>query len=280
MGDKIDLTVKEGLVLEGGGVLGISYVGAIKELYKNGLKCRHFIGSSVGSLFALLLSINIDLGFLEEYVLELNINDLIDNPNIFVGTYRLCYNYGWHSTLKFRSAIEKVVTKITGKKDMTFGEVLSICGNHLAITTYSMKKGGTEIYDPIVSPNESIVDACIHSCTVPFFFETDGHLDGGLKNNYPINYMDKLVGSHKTLGLTLHQDEKCMPYPKGIYEFIKYVAEVILNQAMKLHVDDSDKHHTIQIDIDPKISFLDFNIGVEQKKELIQQGSTTILKYV
>jgi predicted acylesterase/phospholipase RssA len=192
--------LKRGLVLEGGGVLGISYIGALRELNKKGYNFKAIVGSSIGSVFALLMACNADFDFVEKYVLNLNVKTLIDNPNSFI-------------------------------------------------------------------------DACIHSCNVPLFFMTTGYLDGGLLDNYPIAYMNTLLGPDKTLGLTLYQPNVKYVMPTNLYDFIKCVAEIVINQAFKLHLHEADKKNTVQINISSNVSFLNFDLTAEDKTVLINDGA-------
>ena len=270
----------EGLVLEGGGVLGISYIGALKELIKNGIQFKAFIGSSIGSVFALLMACRADFDFIEKYVSDLDIKTLIDDPNIFTITYRLLYKFGYHSTINLRKQLQLLIKKITDKDDLTFIDVQNIYSSHLAITSFSLEMGKTTIFNPIDTPNMSVIDACIHSCNVPLFFTCNGYIDGGIKDNYPISYMDNLLGPGKSLGLILTQKNPKYIQPKNFYTFIKYVAEIIFDQAFKLHIRTLDMKNTIKITVSDNISFLNFEISEKEKTELINDGRSAIQSYL
>jgi predicted acylesterase/phospholipase RssA len=265
--------LKRGLVLEGGGVLGISYIGALRELNKKGYNFKAIVGSSIGSVFALLMACNADFDFVEKYVLNLNVKTLIDNPNSFIGAYRLVHHYGWHNTVNFKKQLQELIKQVTGKDDLTFAEVESIYGKHLAMTSFSLQAGYNKVFNPNDTPNMSVIDACIHSCNVPLFFMTTGYLDGGLLDNYPIAYMNTLLGPDKTLGLTLYQPNVKYVMPANLYDFIKCVAEIVINQAFKLHLHEADKKNTVQINISSNVSFLNFDLTAEDKTVLINDGA-------
>lgn len=74
-----------GFVFEGGGVKGIAYLGAIKELIKQSIiefeRLKVISGTSAGSICALLLSLGYNMEELEHELLNLNFSDLLDGSN-------------------------------------------------------------------------------------------------------------------------------------------------------------------------------------------------------
>ena len=63
------------IAFEGGGVLGVAYIGALYELDKRGIlaNLHGFTGSSVGSIMAAALACNADMGFIERRLKSLDI---------------------------------------------------------------------------------------------------------------------------------------------------------------------------------------------------------------
>ena len=275
----IDLSHKTALVFQGGGVLGIAYVGALQELAKRKFNFKYFVGSSVGSIFALLMAINIDLDTLEKYILDLDVNACIDQVTWFTGLWRLYSKYGWHDTSRLKAKISEMVEKVTSKKNLTFGDIKDLYGNHLAITGFSLEHNTTEFFDPLSTPDKDVVDACVNSCTVPFFFQCDEYLDGGLEDNYPIEYLNRLVGSHHVLGLKFHTIKKPYQRPKSLYEFVKFLAGTVFNRALRTHLCKTDRQNTIPINISSDISFLDFNLNATDKEKLLTDGKISVQNF-
>lgn len=102
----------DGVVLEGGGVRGVSFVGAMRAfedrgLYANGAyEFRDVIGTSVGCMFGLAIALDIEPQQLEKLVLETNfatlfdpvVSDLINYPTRCDATSAfsgLTYAYRW-----------------------------------------------------------------------------------------------------------------------------------------------------------------------------------------
>lgn len=274
------LKKKRGLVFQGGGIFGITYVGVIKELERHGLMFDYFVGSSVGSIFALLMACRIEGKYLEDFVLNCNIGQLIDEVNDVEGIYRLYEKFGWHSTDKLRKQLEKVVEAITGQKQLTFKQIQEKYGTYLAMTTYSVSENLPKIYDSKSSPDTNVVDACINSCSVPFFFECNDYIDGGITNNYPIYFMTELIGAEKTLGLQFSQHTGKYEKPTNIYEYTKFILSILFDRALHTHLNDIDLKNTIPITISASFSFLNFELTQEQKQALISDGINAVQSYI
>jgi len=108
------------LVFEGGGVLGIAYLGALDYLFHNGImqNIQRVGGTSAGAITACLTSLNLSFEELKKITNsldykkvplkhELEKQDLIPDEliegieNLFGDVnclYRLIHNYGWYST--------------------------------------------------------------------------------------------------------------------------------------------------------------------------------------
>lgn len=274
------LANKKGLVFEGGGVLGIAYIGAMKELIKNGFVGQYFVGSSVGSIFALLMACRVNSDDLEQYVLDLNLSQLIDDVNYVVGIWRLVYSYGWHSQKSLRLNLEKLLLQLTGSDNLTFHDLKVKYDSNLAITAFSLTEAKVQIFDLDTSPTMNVIDACLHSCTVPFFFEAGNYLDGGLTDNYPINYLTRLIGADQTLGLVLASQPGKYQRPSGLYQFVKFISTLMVERAVKNHLNLPEIKNTISIQISSAFSFLDFTLDKQQKQILINDGQKAIQEYL
>ena len=87
------------LIFEGGGILGISYVGAIKYLNENNLlfNVNKFGGSSAGSQFAALLSLEYTIDEIEDLLLNQKMEEFKDGSFGFIrNILRLITNYGYY----------------------------------------------------------------------------------------------------------------------------------------------------------------------------------------
>lgn len=272
---------KKGIVFSGGGIFGISYVGSISELIEKGYKFKYFVGSSIGALFATLMACKMNIKDMYTFAMDLDLTQMKDNSNFVTGLHRLYNEYGWYSQDYYKQMIEQILYKITNKHDITFSDIKTLYGSHLAIISTSVKTGKLEIFDIENSPDMKVCDACTYSGCIPFFFGTKGYLDGGLKNNYPIDYMNDLIGSDKTLGLKFKHDcdEKIINIT-GLESFTIFVVNTLIDSALRVHLSKEDKKNTICIETLSHLSFIDFDLTKEDKTILIENGKQAVIKYL
>jgi NTE family protein len=232
------------LVLEGGGMKGMAYPGALMELDKlNKLdSIKRIAGTSSGSVNAALLSI----GYTPKQIYKLSYNTSyhkLDKKGfpIFGPIVRMKSTYGWYSSSRFAKKIEEAIEFKTGIADLTFAQLhdstkVNSSYKDLYITGTCLNQQRTIIFSYETYPNMRIVDAVRISSTLPFHYETlfmapEGQLihhkkqtdstllmvDGGLMMNYPIHVFDTLmeyghcqefIPNPHTLGLRLDEPEQ------------------------------------------------------------------------
>lgn len=236
----------ENLVLEGGGFKGISYIGALKALKRHGYYVdqrytfRNISGTSIGCLFGLLVSLDIDPDQIESLAYRTDFASLLlndDNDDDFVDSVAFDY---LALTIKAILYVVRVFKSwITGEpvKGLASGESLfSWLTNQVVplsryridanttmktfatitshdLTCYATRLIDTKLirYNCNTSPNIRLFDALYASISLPIVFEPlvddNGRplVDGGLLDNFPIyayDFDDRK--SSVTLGLSLH----------------------------------------------------------------------------
>lgn len=194
----------ENLVFEGGGVLGIAYLGALDYLFRNGLTedVSRVAGTSAGAISACLLSFNLPfwdmrniantldynkipskgeldtLGFLPEDIMEVMEGFLDDISCV----YRLINKYGWYSTDYFYGWIKDVIgAQFDATKKLppyTFEDFKNpfihknnrpFLDLYVVGTDLSMK--ATKIFSYETTPLMEVAEAVRISMSVPLFFE-------------------------------------------------------------------------------------------------------------
>jgi len=230
------LYLPDNLVFEGGGVLGIAYLGALQYLYQEGVlhNLKRTAGTSAGAITACITSLNLPFGELKTITDTLNyqsIPDVGNPPDLsklseplpeelsavfkdFNGIHRLLTKYGWFSSDYFYSWLK---TQIAAQFDSpkkkppyTFADFknptihkgqrkfhdLYIIGTNLNCHT-------SKVFCFENTPDMEVAQAVKISMSIPLFFETveakDYYCDGGVMWNYPINLFDSpLFQSNKS----------------------------------------------------------------------------------
>ena len=76
-----------------------------------------------------------------------------------------------------------------------------------------------------------------------------------------------------------HVTVKSFAPPKNVVEYLTTIVEILRQQALRIHVDETDWMLTVKIDVG-KLSSTDFDLTKEQKLWLDQQGKKAVDKYI
>jgi NTE family protein len=188
---------------EGGGVLGVAYVGVIRALAETGVlgDLTHFSGTSAGAIVASALACKATPDFIMTALKEADFNSFLDDSWGFIrDLYRLITKHGWHRGDAFSEWYGDIMKKLTGSKDITFAEAHERFGTTLVLVTWN-NSNRCPIYLSYENyPDMPIRKAVRMSMSVPLLFqscwmEVDGNqvecMDGGVADNMAIQVFDR-----------------------------------------------------------------------------------------
>ena len=200
------------LVLEGAGIRGVAYVGAIKELEQQHVleNINRVGGTSAGAIAALTLSLGYSSTEIEKIIYNTKLQKFNDGKFFFIGGIsRMNKNYGWYRGNAFTKWLEEIIVAKTGNADITFQELHDQKFRDLYVTGTSLNQQKLIIFSFEQYPDMKIKDAVRISMSIPLYFEavcidTAGHVinrkqknmysdimvDGGFTGNYPITLFD------------------------------------------------------------------------------------------
>lgn len=205
------------LVMEGGGIRGIAYGGALQELEKRGVLAgiQRVGGTSAGAIQAALLAVGYSPAEIIEVVNHTPVQRLNDGRLIFFGgSTRLLKQYGWYRGDQFTKYMSELVGRKTGNPNLTLGQLhqLALTGRtrDLYVTGTNLTTQRVEVFSYETHPQLRVADAVRISMSIPLYFRAvllDEHgnivikpkkeqkvsvlVDGGLLANYPIDLFDK-----------------------------------------------------------------------------------------
>lgn len=235
------------LVMEGAGVKGFAYAGALQVLDSMGIlkDIQRVAGTSVGAIQGALLAV----GYTSNEIIKLTENIPLKQFNdggwmLAGGIIRLRKQFGWYKGEKIAQWMEDLIAAKTGNGDITFGELhaqsiakgykdLYITGTDL---TYQMLR----VFSYENYPKMRICDAVRISLSIPVYYravlmDDEGKIyekpngkqllhvmvDGGVLSNYPIFLFDSAryvndqvpsvntwVENRETLGLLMEIPEQ------------------------------------------------------------------------
>lgn len=286
------------LVFEGGGICGLAYNGALRELQKSGrlAPIRTFAGSSAGAIYAAILACGAArqdiVQFLDDLMAEIDFPSLMDCSSYKLKVlYDVYKTYGICHGERLYKVISSAIERLTNASDITFQQVYERYGASLVITGTSLTKRKTIYFRRETHPDMPVVMAVRISTSIPIIFEPvhyagDLWVDGGMLDNYPMRAFHRhengrIIIPDDVLGLMLQcSAEVAGEYPpiNSIMSYCSAVVDTLLHATQKTYVEPEDWGRTIKINTGD-VSIIDFKLKPEDKKKLIDAGAAAVKKY-
>lgn len=214
------------LVLSGGGVRGIYYIALLKYFENNNININDFknlAGVSVGSFFATAISLGYTSDELEEHALYILDYSKLKSMNIF----DFFSNLGLDNGDKLEHCIKRMIRNKIGNKSITFIELYEKYGKNLIIPSVCLSSREIVYFSKETTPKLKLWKAIRMSLGVPFLFKpfiykNNYYVDGGLKNNFPI----ELFNSVDTLGIDITSKKQDMNTIFNLEKFILSLVDV------------------------------------------------------
>jgi predicted acylesterase/phospholipase RssA len=194
------------VALSGGGMKGITSLGALVELQRAGWlkEARTFAGTSVGAVLAMLMAVNADLQTVyKEHILGFE----------YASSYDLA---GLDKTFGLDTG-EGLVTwidRLMGGRRLTFADVRALYGATLLVCASNLNSRDAVVFGPDTHPDMDVALALRMSCSIPLYFaattfEGQLYVDGAVTDNFPVGPAG--AGGKRVLGVRL----KSRPKPAG-----------------------------------------------------------------
>ena len=231
------------LVMKGGGMKGLAYVGALEILNKK-YKFDWFIGTSAGAITAILLA----AGYTHDELLEIlrgkDFRDFFDAK-----WYQMPFNLLFHKGFYHANSFTEWMDELLAKKLKSQRRVrLSHLPNR--VTVYASKRGTGALKFDSVDSDADAAYAARCSMSIPWVFVPQSNqglrtYDGGIQHNYPVDRLLEDYPGTKFISLYLGAE---------IYEPIKSTS--VLGDLISITTEASDsdaieRYRTFTVIIDP-----------------------------
>lgn len=293
------------LILSGGGVKGIAYIGAFKyidelkskRLLEEGLpefdneKCtipkfdiKEVCCVSIGSIVGLLYI----LGYTyDEFLNEIITKDLHSLKDFKIKNF--LNKYGLDSGKVIVNWIETLIVKKGYSKDLTLKDIWNKFGINFRVVSSNLNKYKLEIFDYKKNPNLKVVRAIRMSIGIPLIFSVEKYqdtvyVDGGLINNYPIklyddNDLDTLLG----LKLVTRGEFVSHEIDETINSFDSYLFHLmncfLVQKEKETTLSYKYMEHTVCIEAQSVTHTVNFSLSEEDKLRLIEIGYNSACNY-
>lgn len=282
---KMDLAKINTIVLSGGGMKCIGYVGFFKSLFaKIDKSCvKHYIGTSGGGIFALLIILGYNLEEINKIILNYDYSKFIPQINLD----NILINCGLSDCNMLKNFIVQILNHKNISENVTFVELYKHTNIKFTVALTNFSKQQLEFVNHELNPEFKIVDAIIATSCIPLFFypytiNGDIYLDGAIINNYPINFIndDELPN---TIGACYiaHKNENDISaifdhnknYCQKIIEYIHTIVLLSFNNIIHI-INNEQKKRTVNLDTNITTA-LEFNLSREAKINIILNAFNT-----
>ena len=298
--DKLNITH---LVLSGGGMKGVIFIGALRYLYIENLhkNITHIAANSIGSFVALFIAFKLTIEEIEKIIY-----DSKDDKNLcYIPTknyYKIISNLGLCSISNFMEHFKKIIrVKYPDVNDtITFKEVSKKFGINLYFSTTNINRCENRIFSIDDTPDISVFTACEASMSIPLIFnpiaiEDEYYYDGAFSNNFPIKIFSH-VSKENIIGMVLYKEKNNYePSNKKINIFflirqicrmfeILRINQVTGNEIKKEDIDyyfipkDISMQNSMNIVVNRK--GIKLELSTEQINEMILYGFTSMAEYI
>jgi predicted acylesterase/phospholipase RssA len=269
--DKIDT-----LILSGGSLKGIAYIGVLKALKeKNMLKNIKIIaGTSVGALFACLYVIGYSSEEMEEFISVLDFS-LLKNIKI----ESILKKFGVDEGQKMEFLLEELLKNKGFNENTTFLELYQKTNIKLIMTSVCINDKNICYLSHETFPDLKIITGIRMSTSIPFFYvpikyENKLYADGAIMNNYPINIFKK---RKKIIGVYLN-DKQDPAQINNIEDYFFGVFNCVFKGMAIVTINKYEKE-TIKLEL-PSVSIINMSISKDLKHQFYNLGYEETLNYL
>ena len=269
------------IVFSGAGLRIYTFLGFIKALNEHDLlkNINSIIGTSSGSLIAVLCILDFSYNEIEEIILKINTTNLknINSDNII----NFFKDYGVDDCKNFERIINIILNIKVKNENITFKELYDLTQKKLIITATCVNSMDIEYFDYETTPDIPIKKVLLMSISIPLIFkpvklDNKYYVDGGLISHYPIDYFKD--NKEETLGILVTSSlNKCMEI-NNIKDYIYNIMSCSFINLIK-NCYNNYKEHTVLVE-NNTVNFLDFNIEYNTKISLIEEGYKETIKFL
>jgi len=286
-------TIYKNLVISGGGFYCFQFFGIIKYLDDNNLlkDINKYIGVSAGALINLLLVVGYKFCEIENFLMKFDFSKIFDMH--FEKIFEEDNFKGLSNGNNFNKLIKKFLIKKDLDENITFSELYKKTNKDIIIGVTNITEDKVEYLNHENYPDMPVylairMTSCLPVIFDPIIYKDNYYLDGGLKDNFPIQLIPE-EELKNTIGIALYpfkdkydiKDMVTIKYLFHLYRTIsssslKYKIDMYKNRS-KLFIVTITNENFINYKIDENNRKELFNLGYEQCKEMFTNEQLTSL---
>ena len=265
------------LIMSGGGIKGISHLGALYALqqlqYLNNFEM--FSGTSIGGLISILYVIGYTPAKLYEFIKLFDMSKTRD-----IGIVNIFKKFGLDSGEKLEKAFKKMIVKTGLKENISLKELFDIKKKKIIITTVCINTEEICYISHENFPDLPVYLAMRMTSSIPGYYcpvEYKGYLyiDGALIDNYPHKPFKNNL--ENAIGLLLIDAKTTTEKIEDVETYFMKVFKCMMI-GMDYHCKQGFECNTIDIHVE-NINVMTFNINDEKIDELFLKGFNAVMSY-
>lgn len=182
------------MVIAGGAMKAMACIGVSKYLEERSLmkQIKNFVGTSAGSIMCLTMVLGYTWEEMKKILLEILADETATGFDI-EKLFDIMTTYGMNDGSGIERAMSKLIYKKYHVNDINFIDLAKASGKNLVVCVSNLTKEAPEYFSVDTAPNQSVSKAILASCSIPILFQPVQindclYVDGGLYNNFPIDY--------------------------------------------------------------------------------------------
>ena len=276
------------LILSGGSVKGLAYIGVIKKLLDNNIldfnTLKHVICASVGCIMIIPFLFKKNIHVILKIFLKSKIK-MFDCNSFNIKT--LFEDFGCFENTEIEKFIKTICKYFTNNENLTLKEFYDISNIKYTVKVVNVTKAITEYFNYENQPDMPLYILCKMASAVPLIFKpvlykNSLYSDGATNTGLPIEYLKikKIKGNY--LGIMLSGGKNKKYLINGENEVIKNLFSYIYN-FLYVHYYCNESmiflrnKNIIFIFLDKPMSF---EINEKEKKEFILEGYNQTDKHI
>lgn len=268
------------LAFSGGGVKGLTQLGACLELHGRGMigEIASVSGTSVGAINAAAVAMKADPFQLERLATTMDLGALADSTfGLIRNSISLFWRFGWHRGEALSDFLRDLVRQLTGSATTTLGEL----DLDLSVVGFNLDQRAVRVFSTAASPEVEIAQALRISASIPLYYRAvklggDLWVDGGIGMNYPLRLWDGPAPNPEVLGFTMvsgspTKAEVSVGRVRSFRDYVAALAGVIGDAVTDAHLEPEDWARTAHLD-SLGYGATDFDLTMEERLSLIDSG--------
>jgi predicted acylesterase/phospholipase RssA len=265
--------LKKNLVVGGGGIKGLSFLGALDILFKfySFENFESFSGVSIGSFIIVMLNIDYSIEDLKNFFIN---NELYNFTDYKLSN--LVDNYGLDKGTKITNLVKAFFKTKNIDYNITFKELFNLTKKNIYICGSNISKDTVEYFSHFTNPNMSVLHALRISVSVPIIFSpiqynNDYFIDGVFFEHYPIKPFKNELTNTVSILLEVNLYSEITSFETYLKKIISSMTNYMAFNQVKYY-NNKDLYNIKNVEDNP----LNFNLNNEEKLKLYNIGAYSI----